>query len=69
MPSVNRYVPIHGERRLRLNTCEGQVGIVEEIKVEGRWVINAAGPVCINLTRDQARALVAQLADQMEKNF
>jgi hypothetical protein len=65
MPSINRYVEIHGQRRLRINTCEGEVGLTEEVKSDGRWTQSA----CINLNRAQAQNLIEQLADQMAKNF
>lgn len=65
MPSINRYVEIHSERRVRLNTCEGEVGITNEEKSDGRWRQTAQ----INLSREQAERLIAQLSDQMAKNF
>ena len=65
MPSINRYLPIHGDRRLRLNTCEGSVGIADQIKDRGQWRTTAS----INLSREQAQEMIAQLTDQMAKNF
>lgn len=66
MPSVNRYVPIHEGRRLRVNTCEGSVGIVNEQRDgHGKWKTDAM----INLSREDAERLIAQITDQMAKNF
>ena len=66
MPSINRYLVIHGERRIRTNTCEGHVGIAEETMDDsGRWNQTAR----INIDRAQAEKLIAQLSDQMAKNF
>lgn len=66
MPSINRYVPIHDNRRLRLNTCEGSVGLADQQKDErGQWRTTAT----INLSRENAETLIAQLSDQMAKNF
>lgn len=67
MPSINRYVEINKGRRVRLNTCEGAVGITDErySEAERRW----HGTASINLDREQAERLIAQLADQMAKNF
>ena len=65
MPSINRYVEIHGQRRIRLNTCEGYVGLTEEVKTDGRWSQSAQ----ISMNREQATNLIEQLADQMAKNF
>lgn len=65
MPSINRYVEIHSERRIRINTCEGQVGLTEEMKLDGRWRQTAQ----INISREQAYRLIDRLTDQMAKNF
>lgn len=66
MPSINRTITIHAERRIRLNTCEGFVGISDENRMPGnRWQPTAQ----INMTREQAQELIAQLSDQMAKNF
>jgi hypothetical protein len=65
MPSINRYVEIHGERRIRLNTCEGHVGITEEVRDGGMWTTAAQ----ININREQAERLIAQLTDQMAKHY
>ena len=65
MPSINRYVEIHSERRIRLNTCEGSVGIANEEKSDGRWRQTAQ----INIDREQAERLIAQLSDQMAKHY
>lgn len=66
MPSINRTIQIHGLRRLRINTCEGSVGISDEALVKGnRWEPQSQ----INMTREQAQELIAQLSDQMAKNF
>lgn len=65
MPSINRTFPIHSERRIRTNTCEGSVSIsVEDSAGEGRWAQRAT----INLTREQAQKLIEQLTDQMAKH-
>jgi len=66
MPSINRYIRIHGERRLRINTCEGHVGIADEQHSgDGKW----RTVTVINLSRENAEQLIAQLSDQMAKNF
>lgn len=66
MPSINRTIQIHARRRIRLNTCEGYVGISDETTSHGsRWDKTAQ----INLTREQAAELIAQLSDQMAKHF
>ena len=66
MPSINRYLKIHSDRRVRTNTCEGSVGITnEECGTDNRWHQTAA----INLTREQAQKLIEQLTDQMAKNW
>lgn len=66
MPSINRTIQIHDARRLRLNTCEGQVHIVDEESTgKNRWYSMAS----ISLTREQAQQLIDQLSDQMAKNF
>ena len=70
MPSINRYMPVHGGRRIRTNTCEGSVSIADEAMREdahggGKWTQRAT----INLTREQAQKLIEQLTDQMAKNF
>lgn len=66
MPSINRYVPIHSMRRLRTNTCEGYVGVADEQHDgDGKWKTITV----LNLTRENAEALIATLTDQMAKNF
>lgn len=66
MPSINSYVPIHTERRLRINTCEGYVGIADEQhNGDGKWKTVTV----LNLSRENAELLVLQLKDQMAKNF
>lgn len=66
MPSINRTIDLHANRRLRINTCEGQIGITDEERTTGnRWYAMAK----INLTREQAAELIAQLSDQMTKHF
>ena len=66
MPSINRAIEIHANRRLRINTCEGQVSISDEERTTGnRWYPMAQ----ISVTREKAAELIAQLSDQMAKNF
>lgn len=66
MPSINRTIAIHADRRIRINTCEGSVGITDEERTSGnRWHPMAS----INMTREQAKSLVDTLADQMAKHF
>jgi hypothetical protein len=66
VPSINRYVPIHSERRLRLNTCEGHVGIADEQhNGDGKWKTVTV----LNLSRENAEQLIAQLSDQMAKHY
>lgn len=66
MPSINSTIEIHANRRLRINTCEGQVSIAEENRIPGNhWQATAS----INVNREQAAKLIEQLSSQMAKNF
>jgi hypothetical protein len=68
VPSINHYIEIHGQRRIRINTCEGEVSLTDEIKADGRWLA-ASGAAQILLTREQARRVAQGVIDAMRKNF
>ncbi len=65
MPSVNRTIGLRADRRIRINTCEGRVTIVDELMNKGKWRPYAA----IHISREDAERLIAEMADQMSKNF
>lgn len=65
MPSINRHVTIHRDRRIVINTCEGYVGISDETREGGNFQRVAQ----IGLTREQAQELVRALTEQMEKHY
>lgn len=66
MPSINSTIEINANRRLRINTCEGDVSIADENRIPGnRWQPTAS----ISIKRDQAEQFIKQLSDQMAKNF
>lgn len=68
MPSINQSIKINNERRIRINTCEGEVSISDEIPSErggGLWQIEKQ----ITMPRDTAQALVAALSEQMAKHY
>lgn len=67
MPSLNYYVPIHKERRVRVNVCEGEVHITDEVHVgSGMWREHD-GPK--NLTREQARAVADAINEGLIKGY
>ena len=71
MPSINRYIEIHDEHRIRINTCEGHVGITDERRALSGTAKdrNWRGVAQIDMTRDQAVELIARLSDQLLKHY
>lgn len=65
MPSINQHVKIHRDRRIIINTCEGYVGISDEMHDGANFQRVAQ----IGLTREQAQELVKALTEQMEKHY
>lgn len=67
MPSLNYYAELGKGHHVRVNVCEGQVCITEEIKGE-RGKYNAVG-ASIRLDRAQAEALAKTILAGLENGY
>ena len=66
MPSVNYTVDIALGRRVRVNSCEGEISIVEMLRDGQSW--RSAGNPMV-MTWEQARQLRDQLNKALEPKF